>query len=623
MSLRIKFEKLVLKNFLSYEDAVIELGDRGFCSIKGINNYMSDNAISNGSGKSSWVSALCYALTGQTVQGVTKDIKNIYIDEDACWVELYFKVDSNDYHIIRYSRPKSDLKIYVNGEDKSGKGIRESELQLQELLPDLSRDLLISVIILGQGLPDKLSSKTPSGRKDLLEKLSNSDFMIQDVKNRIEARECFWGKICNDCNEALVSNKSKTSVYENQIKVAERELFELENINYDEEIKQLGETLHDTQSQIDFIKEELSVEEAEAEKTNNFLLKINDEKQIKVKEEADAYNKSWKDLNTVYTEESSQIKQLEGEINKLKNIKDLCPTCGQKIPGVVKPNTEMQENDLIKIKEKHKITTESLNNLKVIHDRSAQSITESFKQDLHDLNIKLESVKRVINAKKTVLDTLFTQRQSAENSYNRMLLNKENLLSSIQKIAERKKEFENNIKQLNIQIKEIAAKQDEAVAHIEIIKRMSTLIKRDFRGYLLTNVISFIDRKAKDYCLQVFEHNNISFELNGNNIDIYFSQKPYEVLSGGEKQKVDLVIQFALRNMLTKYFNFESNVLFLDEVTDNLDERGCNKIFNLISSNLCDIESVYIISHHESELNLPIDTEMVVIKDERGISTIR
>lgn len=623
MSLRIKFEKLVLKNFLSYEDATIELGDRGFCSIKGINNYISDNAISNGSGKSSWVSALCYALTGQTVQGVTRDIKNIYVDEDECWVELDFKVSDNEYRIIRHNRPKSDLKIYVNGEDKSGKGIRESELQLQGLLPELSRDLLISVIILGQGLPDKLSSKTPSERKDLLERLSNSDFMIQDVKSRIETRECFWGKIYNDCNESLVSDKSKIEVYENQIKAAEAELFELENINYDEEIKQLKEATSSAQSQIEVINEELRIDEEEAEKINDFLLKINDEKQIKIKEEADVYNKSWKEINAAYTEETSQIRQLEGEINKLKNIKDFCPTCGQKIPGVVKPNTSMQENELIKIKEKNKITTESLNNLKVSHDESARNITESFKQDLYNLNIKLESIKRAIIAKKTVLNTLFTQRQNAENNYNKMLLNKENLISSIQKITKRKEEFENNIKKSSMQINETVAKQDGALAHLDVIKKMNTLIKRDFRGYLLTNVIAFIDRKAKDYCLQVFEHNNISFELNGNNIDIYFSQKPYEVLSGGEKQKVDLVIQFALRNMLTKYFNFESNVLFLDEVTDNLDERGCNKIFNLISSNLCDIDSVYIISHHESELNLPMDTEMIVIKDERGISTIR
>ena len=81
------------------------------------------------------------------------------------------------------------MKIIRNGEDVSGKGIRDSEKLLSEYLPDLTSSFLGSVIILGQGLPQRFSNNTPSGRKDVLEKLSKSDFMIEDLKQKVSDRK--------------------------------------------------------------------------------------------------------------------------------------------------------------------------------------------------------------------------------------------------------------------------------------------------------------------------------------------------------------------------------------------------------------------------------------------------
>ena len=53
-----------------------------------------------------------------------------------------------------------------------------------------------------------------------------------------------------------------------------------------------------------------------------------------------------------------------------------------------------------------------------------------------------------------------------------------------------------------------------------IITKMETALKRDFRGYLLTGIIDYINMKAKQYSLEVFGTDKISFELNGNNISI-------------------------------------------------------------------------------------------------------
>ena len=151
---------------------------------------------------------------------------------------------------------------------------------------------------------------------------------------------------------------------------------------------------------------------------------------------------------------------------------------------------------------------------------------------------------------------------------------------------------------------------------------MSTILKRDFRGYLLTNVIDFISVQAKEYSMDLFGTDKLDFYLDGNNIAITYDKKDYEVLSGGEKQKVDVIIQLAIRDMLCKFLNFSSNILVLDEITDSLDITGSQKMFNLISTKLNDVEAVYIVSHHMDELHIPYDDVITVIKGTDKISRL-
>ena len=43
---------------------------------------------------------------------------------------------------------------------------------------------------------------------------------------------------------------------------------------------------------------------------------------------------------------------------------------------------------------------------------------------------------------------------------------------------------------------------------------------------------------------------------------------------------------------------------------------------NLIEKELTTIESVFVVSHHAAELELPIDSELKIVKNEDGISEI-
>ena len=100
--MNIKFNKIILHNFLSFGDAEIDLDNKGYCLVSGENHFKKDTSLSNGSGKSTIWSGICYALTGETVQGIHTNLKNINASEDdEMFVELYFNADGKDYVIKR------------------------------------------------------------------------------------------------------------------------------------------------------------------------------------------------------------------------------------------------------------------------------------------------------------------------------------------------------------------------------------------------------------------------------------------------------------------------------------------------------------------------------------------
>lgn len=622
--MRIVFKRLLIHNFLSYGDAEIDLRDKGYCLVSGINNCPKDNALSNGSGKSSWTSAICWALTGETIQGNTQNIKNINIEENSCWVSLEFNVNNDEYVITRYKEPKPDMKIMVNGENKSGKGIRESEAALDELLPDLTSNLIASIIILGQGLPFKFSNNTPSGRKEVLEKLSKSDFMIQDLKNRLTDRAAVLEEKKRKYEDAILSAQSKKSLLEEQLKTSKEKLENLNKPhNFDEEIEKLKTNITEIETLVKARKSTLNEEVNKVTQLNESLNKVLTEKSKKLDDETAEFN----DFNAEYLNRKykleADIKALDSEIKKLKAITDVCPTCGQKLKNVVKPDTSEKEAELEKFKKALEDLNKKYNEVHSSYLKNIESINDSYKKSIDDFNLDILNRRTANNKEDSAIREKETEITNLKIKLNSAETEKKNHNNQVKETEELIKSQQEQIEVLKSALKANDVAKEDNSNHLNVISQMMTLVKRDFRGILLSNVINYIDTKAKEYAREIFGCDELEFKLDGNDIDIIYCNKMFESLSGGEKQKVDLIIQFAIRDMMSKYLDFSSNILILDEITDNLDAIGCNNVLNLISTKLNDIESIFIISHHSDELAIPSDCEMVIIKDKNGISRVK
>lgn len=620
--MKLKFKKVKLVNFNSYAEAEVYLSDKGFCSVTGKNNYIKDGALSNGCGKSTIWTAICYALTGETINGLTSNLKNVLIDTNECFVELEFLVDKDEYKITRYHKPKSDLKIIKNGEDISGKGIRESEKILYDCLPDLNKNLISSTIIIGQGMPNKFSSFSPSGRKELLEKLTKSDFMIEDIKNRINERLAVLNGQKRSIEDSSLIIKTKINSINSNIFTLEQKINASVKPNFEKEIEEITNRIENYSEQIASTEKEITELDELINSLNKQLLEVNDQKSAKNSALLTAYHAK---VDPIISEKSKieySISFLKNEILKLKNITDICPTCGQKLPNISKPDTSTQEKELELLSAQLLNINTELEKANINKQNYEIQISNEFAEKIKQLNLeitnnrnKLQEIKNsnLLLSQSLIKETrekdkLIYDRDIWDNIYKNNLQELENNQAEKSKLSD---QLEMNEKSLLTLSERLA-----------VVKKIDTLVKRDFRGFLLYNIVEYINKKAKEYSKTVFGNDELEIYLDGNALDITYCNKIIDSLSGGERQRVDIITQFAIRDMLQTYFNYSSNILVLDEITDNLDRVATARLFTLISDKLKDVESVFIISHHAESLDISIDSEINIVKNDMGISLI-
>ncbi len=619
----LNFEQLTLHNFGSYGHTEVDLRNRGFCLVTGQNNYKKDNAVSNGSGKSFLWNAACFALCGETINGLHSNLKNINISDDpSCWVSLTFTEHTDHYQVTRHVTPRSDLKIIKNGTDVSGKGIRESEKKLAELLPDLSKNLITSTILIGQGMPNKFSSFSPSGRKELLEKLTRADFMIEDIKQRVTNRQLVLNQQIREAEDSLLANRSQLNVYETNLKTKQAEAAGLTKPDFTTQIEQANALIAECAEELKDREALVNELEATYSQVSDQLFAINTAKIEALATEKTSYDAVSQQVFQRQATLVAERNALQAEVKRLEAVKDTCPTCGQHIPGAVKPDTTAQIQRLTAIATELESVESQLKKYQTAHLDYINQANAYYEGQMSQLKSRVEGIQKDLTARRKQVDDWRKTGQAATSKRDKLLYEQENWDKRQTALQLQISDLEAAIARLTATITITDKGREDLQEHLKVVKKMDTLIKRDFRGYLLANIIAYINKKSKEYSQIVFGTEDLEVILEGNDLNISYCGKMFDNLSGGEKQRVDLILQFAIRNMLTAHLNFNSNILVLDEITDFLDKKSCAAVLDLITKELNTIESVFIVSHHASELELPIDSELTIMKNETGISEI-
>lgn len=623
----LKFLNVKLHNFCSYTESDLDLSEFGFCSISGKNASVTDNALSNGSGKSSIGNAVCYALSGKTITGVSSGLYNLNAQEnDTGFVELTFDYEDILYKIKRQFYPSKQLMIWKDNELISGKGIKESEVILKNLFEKESDfDILSSCVFLGQGLPYAFSKLSPKMRKDLLENLTGSETILARFKDSLESRLIELNNESQQISQQIQNSTFRLEHLERELKTKESSWTPL---NLDEKQKQIEEytkQLSDLAIQKDAIQKDRDLA---LQSLNDLTENINKENEFFV-QKRDLITKKYQTIiepiQTSIAEYNVIGKTKTQEYLNIKAHPDICPTCGQKIQGVDHQeraakldSLELELKQLKKdisekeafIKEQQKLLSIELSELE--RDNSNNSLQKQYYAYNTKLNSYLKDLEKLV---------------TTENNLNSRVADINKLISTYD---DDKKMFDEYVEKLEISCqteKDTLAKLNSDFVKIQdrlnIDKKIKSFATRDLQGVLLESTLDHLNKLLKDYSQVVFNTGELKLVLDGNSLDIVFNKKPFENLSGGEKQRVDFILQLAIRQLLLLYTDVSFNILFLDEITDYLDATACGAVMKLIEQNLSGLSSVFIITHHNDSLGLPIDNKILVYKDNLGNSSVR
>lgn len=656
------FKKLKIKNFMSIGNAEVDLsGNEGFILINAENHRKEDSAASNGAGKSSIFDALCWAITGETVRGY-KDVYNRYIKEEKalCEVKVSFNFKNSDWSILRVQdrNGRKQLSLYKDGELLPSKGLRDSEDQLERHLPELTMKFLGSTVVLGQGLPQRFTNNSPAGRKAILEELSNADYMIEHVKENIQKRGQHLGSELRKVEDEIVRKEAQIRINNASLAKSKEKAYELSKFDLDEEKK----NLQDLEERGKLSRENSESLEKEVKEADEQYRKILQEKNDKILEEnkrvqeiIDSLQKEEKvTLETLIGDAEAKIKSLKDRKNQYQSAiiildqqisvkkaflqKEYCPTCGQKMQNISEEEIAKAKEDLEEAQAKRAADVEELSGCdKMIETLEDSLSTERIRVE-HAFNSKISDERKLSsNIVSEIMHSYSQKLSEAEEKTRKLSVEKSlieknllNLRSEYAALRERIRQHEENvafiqdeIKRLNDEIntaneslESLGLTREKLNECIKVNTSMSNFASRDFRGILLESIISELDDILRGYAKKVYGSPLTKFYQEGNNIGISFDGKEYEGLSGGEKQKLDVLVQLSLRDLIIKTSGIEANLAVFDEVFDGLDFDGCQALLQV----LVDLGiKTYLISHRK-ELQIPYDSVITVIKNEDGIA---
>lgn len=585
--MKIEFKHLKIHGFLSISDAELDLNDKGIVKVYGINNSPG-SATSNGSGKSSIFEALYFALTGKTIRGTT-DFINIYDKTGYADVSLSLSVDATEY-LIRRTRNHPDvgsnLFIEKDGKDISGDKLKKTELILEQCLPKVNSNLLTSVVILGQGLPNKFTSLTPIKRKERLEELAETSEFIKKFRDDVSSlnKDTTLSLTDKQVQKAAIDSRIDHS---NQLiaqKSKKLESYSNDNIDIDslestlekkkKQLKELDDTRKNLQSTYNSLTDELS--KMNNDYTFNYVNKL---------------EKLNQDGTSLYNEK-----------NKLINSK-VCPTCGRPYD-----DSTIQTID---------------NNAKLLDDKMQKLLVERGKvsEEGTYLKGKIEDKSSECNLAKSKLDSLpssislIDETSNISNKISEYKLVTGSLKDDIIELQKTTTDDKKALKTFNKDIEQLEVKKN-------ILNYLNKISNKEFRSYMLRGIVDYLDTRVRHYGSVLFGTNDLSITLDEKGrLFVQYNNRQYESLSGGERQKADIATQFSIRDMLMYGLGFSCNLIVLDESFDNLDDAGTSSLLNLIT-NMNDLNSIYVVSHHE-ELPIPFDTKIDVVKGIDNMSVIK
>ena len=199
------------------------------------------------------------------------------------------------------------------------------------------------------------------------------------------------------------------------------------------------------------------------------------------------------------------------------------------------------------------------------------------------------------------------------NEKNKLVLDSQKILDKLTEIESKIKESEKSIKDLEESI--------EVMKFWELAFSEKGVIR-----YIIRNILDYLNLKSNEY-LSILTNNQFSIEFNDElteTIKNNGSVTRYVSLSGGECRRVNLAIMLALQDLSAKISRTNCNLIFFDEVCDNLDNLGIEAVNNLLHTLRIQYPEkvILLITHNQKLSELLHETQEIKVVKSKGISSL-
>lgn len=547
----ITFKTIKWKNFLSYGNQLTTLDFE-----KSKTNIIT---ATNGSGKSTILDVLSFALYGKPYRNISKAQVINSINNKDCYVELSFDIGKVKYIVKRGLKPtifeiyKNDKLINQNSKSK------DYQKYFEETIIKMNMKSFNQIVVLGSAKHLPFMQLPTSYRREIIEDMLDLTIFSKMV----------------DVNKTLLAentNKSKDLIF--KVELLKKDI----NIQ-NEKIKTFNEinakNNKSDKELLDRYKSELLSSLNTFNVNNDNIKKYNDKIAEKNK---DLIENQLKKYNDFLSKIRYKINDNNNTINFYNN-NNICPTCSQDINTI--------KDKLLPIKEKN---NKVLNNFVSIIENQYTSLN-SDNDEIIRLDKKMNELLIVNRGLKRNIVNIKNEIDAVNNKDNTDI----NISIEVDKLNELKGSLKTLMSELNEVYKNI--KYNKIIADLlkdggiksKIIKTYIPLINKLVNKYL----------SDMNFYISFYLDENFNEVIKSRNRDIF----SYNSFSEGEKLRIDLALLFTWRELSRVRNSTNTNLIILDEITDSsLDEDGTKCFMKLLNELPNEIHS-FIISHNDEIKN--------------------
>jgi len=591
---RVDFKKLSIVNFLSVgEDPVTIEFSKGLHVITGKNKDKPDRR--NAIGKSTIADALYFAIFGETLRELKKDLIPNNLTNGKTHIELDFEVDSpkgkNNFKIIRTLSP-SKVLIFKDGVDKTRDSIKNTTTYINNVLsasPSIFQNCVIMTV----------NNAVPFMAKNKIEKRK----FIEDIFG-MEVFSSMLATLRQDYNE--ISREHDT-------RLTKLEEVEKSYKNYEDQKQKILQTRKEKKEKYLGRQQDNT---KEAERLNSELEKVQQiniskvEKQISALEEGvlDQDIKIESNLEAVARNKALAAARKE-RYKKMGTEEEKCPVC---LRPMEEHDTELIAEEKEKLKnaiheaiDDIKYYSDGLKELKVRKNRFLKAINECHNkiseaklQDQNKANIE-ERIKQ-LDKWQVELESDLEAIESTDTDFDSLIVDTK---KRVDKLAKKVKEY-----------------RDE-LAKLDIVKYVVS--EEGVKSYIVNKLLELLNSKLLHY-LRRLDSNSICI------FNEYFEEEilneknkvcSYFNFSGAERKSIDLACLFTFSDIRRLQGGVQYNIAIYDELFDSsFDEKGIELITHILQDRVEELDECSIVISHRKESIKAVTGDVIYLEKENGIT---